>query len=227
MEEKRSSSWTQWLLLCVVIIAFGLVAWVFFSRYARFSQENLRLFIASFGAWAPIVFGVLYVIAAPVPFLAPVLSAVGGLLFGALWGTLLVIGVATLSALVPFAISRQLGRDWVETKLQGKKIDQLYQRSEGQGGLMFVLTMRLIPVIPWEIQNYLSGLTKVSVVSYIVGTVLGIIPGSFSIVFLGSAASNPRSWQFYVAIGLNVVMMAIVPAVALMVRKRKAAKEAA
>ena len=55
------------------------------------------------------------------------LSAVGGLLFGVAWGILLVLVIATASAFVPFYVARRLGRDWVASKLEGKKLEEIYQ----------------------------------------------------------------------------------------------------
>jgi len=50
--------------------------------------------------------------------------------------------------------------------------------------------------------------------------VVGIIPGSFSLVFLGAAAADPTSWQFVAAIALKIVT-ALIPVVYLAVKKRR------
>jgi uncharacterized membrane protein YdjX (TVP38/TMEM64 family) len=121
-------------------------------------------------------------------------------------------------------MARRLGRDWAESKLEGKKLDKIYQQSEGGKGFTFVLLMRLIPVLPWEVQNYVGGLTKVSPLIFIAGTMLGIIPGSFSLAFLGAAATDPSSWQFFAAVALKIVT-ALVPVVAIYVRSRRGKKE--
>jgi len=205
----------------IALVAVILVAtiWFYFSRYDTVSRDNVEAFIRGFGPWAPIAYAAIYIICAPIPFLAPVFSAVGGLLFGAVRGTLYILVVATLSALVPFSLSRRLGQEWVEGKLKGKKLEDIYQRSEGNRGFVFILLMRLVPVLPWEVQNYVAGLTKVSVPTFVMGTMLGIIPGSFSLAFLGSAASDPMSWQFYTAIVLKVIT-ALVPVVVVYLQNR-------
>lgn len=215
----------KWLHIALVLLIFGIVAataWYYFSNYDRFNSENVQAFIRGFGAWAPIVFGALYVVSAPIPFASMVMSPLGGLLFGAFWGALLVVGVATLSSLIPFALSRVLGQEWVASKLKGKKLDDIYQRSKGQGGFLFILMMRLIPVLPWEVQNYVAGLTKVSIPVYIIATALGIIPGSLGLVLLGDAIDDPTSWKFIVAIALNAIVMVGAPLIATTIRRRKA-----
>jgi uncharacterized membrane protein YdjX (TVP38/TMEM64 family) len=224
-EESKHRKWVHIPLIIVIFGVFALTAWYFFSLYDEFSRENLEHFIRGFGPWAPLAYAALYVISAPIPFLAPVLSAVGGLLFGVVWGTVLVMVVATGSAFVPFYMARQLGREWVESKLEGKRLDEIYQQSEGGKGFAFIMLMRLIPVLPWELQNYVAGLTKVSPPTFIAGTMIGIIPGSFSLVFLGAAATDPTSWQFFAAIALKIIT-ALIPVVAIYVRSRRGKQKA-
>jgi uncharacterized membrane protein YdjX (TVP38/TMEM64 family) len=223
----KNGSRQQWLNILLVVVIFGVfaaTAWYYFSMYDEFNRENLEAFIGGFGPWAPLAYAAIYIISAPIPFLAPVLSAVGGLLFGVVWGTILVMVIATASAFVPFTMSRRLGRDWVESKLEGQKLDEIYQQSEGGKGFAFVMLMRLIPILPWEVQNYVAGLTKVSAPTFISGTMTGIIPGSFSLVFLGAAATDPTSWQFFAAVALKIVT-ALIPVVAIYIRSRRGKKE--
>ncbi|MDY6874814.1 MAG: TVP38/TMEM64 family protein [Chloroflexota bacterium] len=220
MKEQSRQQWINVMLVVVIVGVFAATAWYYFSMYDQFNRRNLEAFIGGFGPWAPLAYAAIYVISAPIPFLAPVLSAVGGLLFGIVWGTCLVLIVATGSAFVPFYMARRLGRDWVESKLEGKRLDEIYQQSAGGGGFVFVMLMRLIPLLPWEVQNYVAGLTKVSPLIFIAGTMLGIIPGSFSLVFLGAAATDPTSWQFVAAVALKIVT-ALIPVVAIYVRSRR------
>ena len=115
MDEKvapKESKWLQVALGLLIIAVFAATAWYYFTLYDSFNTENLQAFIRGFGAWAPLVFAGLYTISAPIPFVSLVLSPVGGLLFGTLGGTLIVISVATLSSLIPFTMSRNLGQEW-------------------------------------------------------------------------------------------------------------------
>ncbi|MGC9400189.1 MAG: TVP38/TMEM64 family protein [Anaerolineae bacterium] len=218
MENKRRT----WLNILLVVIVFGLfaaMAWYYFSQYDRFNRQNLEAFIGGFGAWAPIIYIIVYAVSSPIPFLAPVLSAAGGLLFGTLWGMLLVVGSATLSATIPFFLARMLGREWVEQRVKGSKIEKFYEQSEGSTGFIFIMLMRLIPVLPWEVQNYAAGLTQVSLPIFAAGTIVGILPGSFSLVFLGASATDPTSWEFFLAIGLKIVT-ALIPILGVYIRSR-------
>lgn len=221
MQNRSRQRLTNAILVVVILGAFAATALSYFSQYDEFSRENLRMFISRFGVWAPVAYAAIYIISAPIPFLAPVLGTVGGLLFGTGLGTLYTIFIATVSALVPFTLARRLGREWVESKLQGRKLDKAYQQSGGSKGFLFVLLMRLIPVLPWEVQNYVAGLTKTPAFTFVLATMLGIIPGTFAFTFLGSSVGETGSWQLPVAIVLVVLMIVVVPLVAVYVRKRR------
>lgn len=208
------------IMIIIVVVVLGSVGGFYLSRCQNGTCPSVEEFLNGFGGWAPVIFAVLYISASPIPFLATFLSAAAGLVFGSVWGTLLAIASATISGLVPFTLARRLGQEWVESKLQGKKLENLYKKAEGQGAFLFVLMMRLVPIIPWEIQNYIAGLTKTSYPTFILATALGIIPGTFSLVFLGSSANDPGSWQFWLAIGLTVTMMGL-PVLITLLRKKK------
>jgi uncharacterized membrane protein YdjX (TVP38/TMEM64 family) len=121
-------------------------------------------------------------------------------------------------------MARMLGREWVEQKVKGKKIEKFYQQSEGSTGFIFIMLMRLIPVLPWEVQNYAAGLTQVALPTFVAGTAVGILPGSFSLVFLGATATDPTSWQFFLAIGLKIVT-ALIPILGVYLRNRGKKKD--
>lgn len=147
-----------------------------------------------------------------------------GCCLGHCWEQYTII-VAAVSALVPFTLARRLGREWVESKLKGQRLDEAYQQSSGSQGFWFVVLMRAVPILPWEVQNYVAGLTKVSVPLFLLATMLGIIPGSFSLVLLGASVADPTPLQLTIAIGLKVAT-ALVPVVAIYVRNRRAKKNA-
>jgi uncharacterized membrane protein YdjX (TVP38/TMEM64 family) len=217
--EKKKNNLLQIGLFVLVLIFFGLTAWYFFSMYDRLSVDNVRDFIDGFDAWAPVAFVLLYTVSSPIPLMSTFISAAAGLLFGTFPGTLLAMFSATFSGFIPFYLSRSLGRDWVEKRLKKGQLQEAYKKSEGQGGFLFILLMRLVPVLPWEIQNYIAGLTKVKIPAFIFGTLLGIIPGSFSLAFLGNSIMDPTSWQFFAAIGANVVAF-LIPAAYIFIKNR-------
>lgn len=215
--DKRNT-YVNIALVVAVLALLGGVAWAYFSQYDSFNRQNLDAFVRQFGPWAVLVYAIVYIAASPVPFVAPVLSATSGLLFGLVRGTVYILFIATASAFVPYTLARRLGQQWLEDKLKGRSLEKWYQKSSEQGGFLFVFLMRLIPVLPWEIQNYVAGMTKVAPLTFALATIAGIVPGTSALVFLGASATEPGSWQFYVAVGLNIVM-GVLPAVVVGIRQ--------
>jgi len=217
--SKRRDKLLNVILLIVVFGAFGAVAVFYYGRYDTFNRENLCDLICADDSWAPFLFVALYIVTSPVPFLAPVLSATSGMLFGPLWGTLLTMLAATLSSFVPFLLARRMGHDWVESKLRGRKIQDVYHKTKGRSGFVIILIMRLIPGLPWELQNYAAGLTKVSPVIYAAATLVGIAPGTLSLNWLGSASSDPASLKFAMAVAFKITLWVAPPAIIIVGRQ--------
>ena len=105
------------------------------------------------------------------------LTLTGGFLFGSFLGTLIVLVPATLGATLAFLVARYLLRDWVERKF-GDRLEA-FQRGFAKNAFSYLLTLRLIPLFPFFLVNLVSGLTRISLGTYVAATALGIIPGTF------------------------------------------------
>lgn len=216
-KSDRSKVWIKYLGFALAVALLVSVVALYFERFDRLSTENIRAFINDYGMWAPVAFGIVYIAASPIPFVATVLSTTGGVLFGPLRGTLYTIVIASISALVPFTLARNLGQEWVATKLTGKKVESILSRTSQSYGFVLVLLTRLIPVLPWEIQNYVLGLTNVRVWNFLLGTLIGTTPGTFSLVYLGDSLTNLGPNRIWIALGLNTATL-LVPVFVLLIR---------
>ena len=220
MRTQSRQRWINVALVVAVLVVLGVTAQIYFSQCGTFDCPNVAEFVRGFGPWSPLAYAALYIASSPVPSLGTVLSATGGLLFGPGLGTLYATTVATVSSLVPFFLARRLGHDWVESRMRGKRLEEIYRQSSGSNGFIFVLLMRLIPILSWEVQSYVAGLIHVSVPAFILATMIGIIPGTFFHVLLGSSVADLTSWEFYVAVAPNGIMI-LVPVVVIYVRNRR------
>jgi len=114
---------------------------------------------------------------------ATILTLAGGFVFGAVPATLYVNIGATTGATLAFLAARYVLRDTVEQKF-GRWLEPL-QQGFAKNALSYLLTLRLIPLFPFFVVNLVSGLTRVSVGTYVAATALGIIPGSFVYAYAG------------------------------------------
>lgn len=116
---------------------------------------------------------------------ATIMTLCGGAIFGAVKATLFINIGATVGATLAFLAARFILRDWVEEKFGGKL--QKFNQGFSKNALNYILFLRLVPVFPFFLINLASGLTQIPLRTYVLGTMIGIIPGSF--VF-ANAASN-------------------------------------
>ena len=131
---------------------------------------------------------------------AAMLTLVGGFLFGGLLGTVVVNLGATSGATLAFLASRYLLRDWVEQKF-GKWLGPV-QQGFAQNAFSYLITLRLIPLVPFFVVNLVSGLTRVNVGRYVAATALGIIPGSFVYAYAGQQLGTINSLKDIVSPGV-------------------------
>lgn len=174
------------------------------------------------GVAAPIAFVLIY--AALTVALVPgsVSSVAAGALFGAAWGTLLTVLGATLGAMVAFMVARRMGRARLLAR-SGRRFDSLDDWVE-RHGFLAVLYVRLVPLFPFSAVNYAFGVTAVRRREYLTATVLGIIPGTFALVALGSSLGDPGSPGFVAALALTLALAVIAPLVDRAARRRRASK---
>ena len=116
---------------------------------------------------------------------AAVLSLAGGAVFGVFPGTLYVNLGATTGATLAFLVTRYLFRDWV-LKRFGARLENMNRELERRG-FNYLLFLRLVPVFPFFLINLGAGLTRMPLRTFFLGTMVGIIPGSF--VFCNAGAS--------------------------------------
>ncbi len=114
---------------------------------------------------------------------AAILTLAGGFLFGSVLGTVFVNIGATTGATLAFLAARYLLRDWVEQKF-GDRLGPI-QEGFSKNAFSYLMTLRLIPLFPFFLVNMVSGLTRVSVATYVAATAIGIIPGSFVYAYAG------------------------------------------
>lgn len=198
----------------IALVVFVLLSAAFFQiadlgRYVK--PDAIRAAIQSVGPLAPLLYLLIYSIA-PVFFVPGwIITIGGGLAFGAVWGTVLTVIGATIGATLAFFVARYMGRDFVARVLKEKfKTLNTIDEQAASHGFQVIFFLRLIPLVPFNALDYVAGISKIGRRDYILGTFLGIIPGTFAYVYLGSALTNIYSWQFALAIGM-LVLLAVIP----------------
>ncbi len=122
---------------------------------------------------------------------AAVLTLVAGALFGFLQGLIVVSFASTLGATLAFLASRYLFRDSVQKKFS----HQLQGINQGvsKDGAFYLLTLRLVPAVPFFIINIVMGLTTLKTLTFAVVSQIGMLPGTAVFVNAGKQLSQINS----------------------------------
>ncbi|MHC4768242.1 MAG: TVP38/TMEM64 family protein, partial [Planctomycetota bacterium] len=145
----------------------------------------LDRWIAGLGVWGPVAYGLLYAVA--VVLLVPgwTLTVAAGALFGPGWGVVAVSWGATLGAALAFLIARCAARRRVAKVIERHPRFDAIDRAISQGGWRVVALMRLTPAVPFNLSNYLFGLTAIRFWPYVLASWLFMLPGAFMYIFFG------------------------------------------
>lgn len=149
---------------------------------------QLRDRIDAAGSAAPMLFVLLYAALTLLPVPKNVLSVGAGALFGFGAATLLVWVGAMAGALLAFGVARAVDPSalaWA-TGRHRERVDRVLRRR----GVPAVVVVRLVPVAPFTAINYVSGMSSLTVRDYVVGTGVGIIPGTVVYVAVGAFGLN-------------------------------------
>ncbi len=149
------------------------------------SLEALAAWVSGFGIWAPIGFVLLYAIATVAMVPGSVFDLTGGALFGPYLGSLLDLIGGTLGAALAFLVARYISRDWVEARA-GPRLKGV-MRSVDADGWQFVAFLRLVPIFPYNLVNYLLGVTRIPFHHYVLATVLFMAPSTVVYTYIGHA----------------------------------------
>ncbi|EME32487.1 DNA glycosylase [Galdieria sulphuraria] len=175
------------LYLVIVVILFILgIAGVSLNKY--FQEGNLQPlidWIESFGPLASAVYGALYFLLEVVCLPAFPLTVAAGYLFG-FWKGLVTVSLAgTCASGVSFLLSRYTLRSIVQNVSKRYERFQTIDSAISRQGFRIVFLLRLSPILPFAISNYLYGLTSIPIGPYILASWLGMLPGTTLYVYGG------------------------------------------
>lgn len=153
------------------------------------NYEALKAFIAAnyLIALSIYTFAYVAVIALSVP-CGLIMTIAGGLLFGwAVAAPASIVGATGGATIVFLAAKTSLGE-----ALAARATPWLCKLSEGfkANALSYLLFLRLVPAFPFFVVNLVPALLGVPLRTYVLGTALGIIPGTYAFAVAGSGLGS-------------------------------------
>jgi uncharacterized membrane protein YdjX (TVP38/TMEM64 family) len=172
-------------------------------------MAQIQDWLKTWGIWAPIAYILAYILATLLILPSTALNLTGGALFGPWWGTLWTSLAAILAAIAAFVFTRTVGREIVAQRLAGRW--QAMDAEVRRGGRFYMFAVRLIPIMPYGLVNFVAGLTSIRFWDYFLGTVLGTVPSVLPFVLLGSsglrALKTGDVLPLFLALGLTGILV--------------------
>jgi uncharacterized membrane protein YdjX (TVP38/TMEM64 family) len=218
MSSENKSAIARLVALIVIIMALFLA-----MQFLPIQQllGNFNTWVALMGVGGIFIFIGVYAVATVLLAPGSILTIGAGFAFGLWKGFLAVSAGSTLGAALAFLVARFIARDRVEAIAKGNDKFRRIDNAIGKQGAKLIFLLRLSPVIPFNISNYFYGLTSVKFWPYVVVSWIGMIPGTFLYVYIGTASQAAVSaaasgeavkhgWQYWALTSVGLAATVIV-----------------
>jgi len=184
------------------------------------------------GPWAPVLFTLIYIVAAVTLAPAFFLTVAAGAMFGVWRGSAIVFIAASLGASVVYALGSRLAKlTWMQRVTRDPRVAavQAAIRSES---LWIMFLLRLSPLVPYNILNYALALSGVRYVDFLIA-LIGMIPAIIMYTYYGkvvgdvaalaAGVSPPRGPEYYALLAAGLI--AIIASTTMITRAARRAME--
>ncbi|XP_051130298.1 uncharacterized protein LOC127250882 [Andrographis paniculata] len=184
----------SWGSLLKVILLMVLIGGIVFACFTLPVEKILKDFLVwieqDLGPWGPLVLAIAYIPLTVLAVPASVLTLGGGYLFGLPVGFFADSIGATIGAGAAFLVGRTIGRSYVISKLKDYPKFRAVAIAIRRSGFKIVLLLRLVPLLPFNMMNYLLSVTPVPIAQYMLASWLGMMPITFALVYVGTTLKD-------------------------------------
>ncbi|MGH9460747.1 MAG: TVP38/TMEM64 family protein [Vicinamibacteria bacterium] len=178
-----------WLKIGTVLAVVAVLLWLRslpLTDWLTVFNERIQ----QLGPAGLLVYALAYAVATVLLLPGSLLTLAAGAAFGLFPGFASVLVGASVGAALSFLVSRHLGRRRVEVWIRSKPRFSAVDRAVAKEGWKIVFLTRLSPIFPFNFQNYAYGLTRIPFWHYALSSAIGIIPGTFLYVYLGTVGRS-------------------------------------
>lgn len=224
----------SWVSFFKVTLLLTLVIAIVVACYTLPVEKMLKDFLVwvkeDLGPWGPLVLAVAYIPLTVLAVPASILTLGGGYLFGLPVGFIADSIGATIGAAAAFLLGRTIGRSFVISKLKDYPKFQAVAVAIQRSGFKIVLLLRLVPLLPFNMMNYLLSVTPVSLLEYVLASWLGMMPITFALVYVGTTLKDlsdvTHGWGEFSKTRWAFLVLGLLVSVLLMICVTRVAKKA-
>lgn len=137
-------------------------------------------------------------------------AILAGLIFGPVLGTVLCTVSATAGAVLAFLAGRFFLRDSIRpAAMKNKYLKKWLFDESGKNQLFVLMITRLVPLFPYNLQNFAYGVTDISFVTYTVGSFVFMIPGTAMYTVGTAGLADAENRMLYIGVALAIAVMVV------------------
>jgi uncharacterized membrane protein YdjX (TVP38/TMEM64 family) len=206
MATRALIAWQVWLWP-VLLVAMAAGAWALpWDDWV----PAMRDWVRAQGTLSSVVYVAVYCLVVMLPLPAAAMSVVGGLAFG-WWGLPLALLGSVLGAIPPYLIGRTWLRGALLRRFPGPRVAAA-DRAISRNAILFMLLLRVTPVVPFTVQNWLLGLTDIRFWPYVWTTLVGLAPGTLAMVWVGEVGglmTGEAGWTRTLVVAGGLVLFGV------------------
>lgn len=215
LPRQRMMTVVGWVSMVIIVVALVTIVGSLPTDYAMMALKN---WISGLGVWGPVAFVLVYIVGTVLFVPGTILTLVAGAMFGLGVGMVTASIGSTVGASLAFLISRYVARDKIAVMAGRNRRFGAIDQAIADGGWKIVALLRLSPVTPFTLENYLYGLTRIHFWPYVLTSWLAMLPGTGLYVYLGHVTGaavgadrvrTPWEWTL-LAVGLLATAVAMV-----------------
>ncbi|KAL6548421.1 hypothetical protein OROGR_008842 [Orobanche gracilis] len=224
-------SWVSTLKIFLLLMLIGAIGIACFTLPIEKILKDFLVWIEQdLGPWGPLVLAVAYIPLTVLAVPASILTLGGGYLFGLPVGFVADSVGATIGAGAAFLLGRTIGRSYVISKLRDYPKFRAIAITTQRSGFKIVLLLRLVPLLPFNMLNYLLSVTPVPLSQYMLASWLGMMPITFALVYVGTTLKDlsdvTHGWHDFSKTRWAFIIMGLVVSVMLLFCVTRVAKAA-
>lgn len=146
--------------------------------------RDLQAWFQGQGYIGYVLYILLYIFVAVFMFPASAITIAAGITFGSVTGGILALTGATIGATVAFIVARYAARDVIINKFGSSPIFRKIENGVNENGVQFLILTRLVPLFPYNIQNYAYGVTQMRLPLFTLVSLFTMAPGAFIYAFM-------------------------------------------
>ena len=203
------------LLFVAAVLILAFVGIRMTGVHEHISLDNARqleTWVSQYGMMGPVVFILIYILACVLFLPGLPVTIVGALAFGAVRGTIFSSIGSILGATAAFLIARYAARGMVEKWVKGNEQFEKIDKGVQKNGWRMLMITRMVPIFPFNLQNFAYGLTKIKLRTYILVSWICMLPAAIAYNFMaGSVVSGEGDLGMtFLYLGIGAVFFVIV-----------------